>query len=378
MRERKPKHLQQYKDRHGKLRLYLRKPGQKRIALPGPIYSPAFWTAYHAAMEGAPVPTITNKNPPGSLSAAIVGYYGSAEYKSLAPSSQKDYRRILEHFRAAHGSKRLAKLETKHVNRIIDERAETPVAAMHLRSRLNSVMKWAIGDGQIRENPITASKKVSTRTDGYRTWTDQDVVAYRARWPEGTVQRLAMELLLFTGLRRSDVVRIGWPDEKGGAIHVTTQKSQHMTTLEIPIHPVLQRHIDLVPRDYATFLQTEQGEARSPNALTNWIGEAADEAGLPSDSSPHGLRKAACRMLAEAGCSAHMIQAITGHKHLTEVQTYTRAVEQRHLAELAIANLSNRTEWLDKLSENHLKEQGFTAVTSSPSERTTQITRRET
>ena len=371
MRERPPKHLQQYKDRHGKPRLYLRKPGAKRVPLPGPLYSPAFWTAYHAAMEGAPVPTITNRNPPGSLSAAIVGYYGSAEYKILAPSSKKDYRRILEHFRTAHGSKPLAKLETKHINRIIDERAETPVAAMHLRSRLNSVMKWAIGDGLIRENPVTTSKKVSTRTDGYRTWTDQDVVVYRARWPEGTVQRLAMELLLFTGLRRSDVVRIGWPDVKGGAVHITTQKSQHMTSLEIPIHPVLMRHLDLVPRDQATFLQTEEDEARSPNALTNWIREAAHAAGLPNDSSPHGLRKAACRMLAEAGCSAHMIQAITGHKHLTEVQTYTRAVEQRHLAELAIANLSNRTEWLDKMAENHLKEQGFIAPGSSPSERTT-------
>jgi integrase len=304
-------------------------------------------------MEGVEVPAITNRNPAGSVSAAIVGYYKSAEFKSLSESSQRNYRRILELFRAEHGSKRLAKLETRHVNRMIDERADTPVAAMHLRKRLNAVMKWAIGDGMITVNPVTAAKKVSTATNGYRTWSDADIAAYRKRWPEGTPQRLSMELLLFTGMRRSDVVRIGWGDVRDGAIHYTTQKSQHKTALAIPIHPVLLRHLDGCPKDADTFLQTEYGTPRSEKAFTNYLREAAHDAGLPSDSSPHGLRKAACRMLAEAGCSAHMIQSITGHKHLAEVETYTKAANQRRLAELAMQHLSNRTEWLDKISKEN-------------------------
>jgi integrase len=351
MRERRPKYVQQYDDRHGKPRLYLRKPGDRRVPLPGPLYSPAFWTTYYAALEGVPAPKITNRNAPGSVSAAIAGYYRSAEFKSLSESSRRNYRRILELFRAEHGQKRLAKLETHHINRMIDERADTPVAAMHLRKRLNAVMKWAIGDGTIATNPVTAAKKISTKTDGYRTWSDADIAAYRARWPEGTPQRLSMELLLFTGMRRSDVVRIGWGDVHDGAIHYTTQKSQHMTKLAIPVHPVLRRHLEGCPRDAETFLQTEHGAPRSENAFTNYLREAAHAAGLPSDSSPHGLRKAACRMLAEAGCSAHMIQSITGHKHLAEVETYTKAANQRRLAEMAMEHLTNRTEWLDRIAK---------------------------
>jgi site-specific recombinase XerD len=81
---------------------------------------------------------------------------------------------------------------------------------------------------------------------------------------------------------------------------------------------------------------TAHGKARSAKAFTNWLREAAHAAGLPASSSPHGLRKAACRRLAEAGCSVHEIAAITGHKALKEVETYTRDVSRARLAQAAI------------------------------------------
>jgi integrase len=49
------------------------------------------------------------------------------------------------------------------------------------------------------------------------------------------------------------------------------------------------------------------------------------EAGLPARASVHGLRKAACRRLAELGCSANVIAAISGHATLREVSRYTAA-----------------------------------------------------
>jgi len=45
--------------------------------------------------------------------------------------------------------------------------------------------------------------------------------------------------------------------------------------------------------------------------------------------SAHGLRKAAARRLAEAGCTEHEIAAITGHASLREVQRYTKAADQK-------------------------------------------------
>jgi hypothetical protein len=41
--------------------------------------------------------------------------------------------------------------------------------------------------------------------------------------------------------------------------------------------------------------------------------------------------------LAEAGCTAHEIAAITGHATLSEVQRYTKAVDQARMARAATA-----------------------------------------
>ena len=63
-------------------------------------------------------------------------------------------------------------------------------------------------------------------------------------------------------------------------------------------------------------------------------------AGLPTGCSAHGLRKAAARRLAEAGCTPSQIKSITGHKSLRDVTTYTEAVDQPLVARKAIDGLS--------------------------------------
>ena len=59
--------------------------------------------------------------------------------------------------------------------------------------------------------------------------------------------------------------------------------------------------------------------------------------------SAHGLRKAAARRLAECGCTPHEISAVTGHATLKEVTRYTRAADQRHLAEAAMDKMRTST-----------------------------------
>jgi len=68
-----------------------------------------------------------------------------------------------------------------------------------------------------------------------------------------------------------------------------------------------------------------------------WFAKACAKAGLSSDCTFHGLRKAACRRLAEAGCTVHEIAAISGHASLKEVERYTKAVDQTRLAQAAMA-----------------------------------------
>jgi integrase len=72
------------------------------------------------------------------------------------------------------------------------------------------------------------------------------------------------------------------------------------------------------------------------------MADAIKAAGLPDRCVPHGLRKAAARRLAEAGCSEKQIAAVTGHTTLKEVARYTRAANQERLAADAVDMLSNK------------------------------------
>lgn len=88
-----------------------------------------------------------------------------------------------------------------------------------------------------------------------------------------------------------------------------------------------------------TFITSDQGKPITPESFTNWFRRMVVVAKLPKGLSAHGLRTATCRRLAEAGCSAHEIIAISGHKTLAEVTRYTVAANRKQLAERAVASL---------------------------------------
>ena len=96
--------------------------------------------------------------------------------------------------------------------------------------------------------------------------------------------------------------------------------------------PDLQRLLDATPCKHLSFLTTAYGKPFTAAGFGGWFRDRCDEADLPKECAAHGLRKAACRRLAEAGCSASQIMAISGHKTLREVQRYIEAAERTRLA----------------------------------------------
>jgi integrase len=144
-----------------------------------------------------------------------------------------------------------------------------------------------------------------------------------------------MALMLFTGQRRGDIVHMGRQHVRNGAIEVRQHKTG--TVLTIPVHADLQKIIEAMPAHHLTFLTTSQKPFKSAASLGNWFGRCCREAGLAKGTAAHGFRKAACRRLAEAGCSVSEIMAISGHKSLSEVQRYCADADQARLARAAQA-----------------------------------------
>jgi integrase len=125
--------------------------------------------------------------------------------------------------------------------------------------------------------------------------------------------------------------------------YLTYRQRKTKTTVEIPVHPALNASIEACRNEHLTFLVTEYGKPFSAAGFGNWFRELCNQANLPASCSAHGLRKAAARRLAEAGCTAHQIMSMTGHKTLREVTRYTEAADRRGLAAVAMSKLEKRT-----------------------------------
>lgn len=352
MRYPRLRYVHTFEDRHGKVRSYFRRPGFPRLALPGLPGTTEFMDAYQAALRGDRLPIGKDRVKAGSLDALAVAWYASTGFKELGAITRATYRNIVEKLRARPlkpgsaiklGELPVKQLDAQAVGKLIAGKAETPAAANRLLSILRLLMRFAVAERLRADDPTRDVRRVRHRTEGFHTWTEEEIAAYEARWPVGTRERLALALLLYTGQRRADVVRMGVQHVRQGAIDVVQGKTG--ARLSIPIHPALRAALDACPSGHLTFLVTDEGKRSKPftaAGFSQWFTERARDAGLPKGCSPHGLRKAAARRLAEAGCTPHQIAAVTGHVTLKEVERYTKAADQGRLAEAAIARIGTR------------------------------------
>lgn len=176
----------------------------------------------------------------------------------------------------------------------------------------------------------------------HHTWTDGEIAKYERKWPIGSRERLAFALLLYTGQRASDVTKMAWTDVSDDGIWVVQRKTK--AKLLVPLHPELRSILATTAKSGGAILQTSFNKPFSTDGFSNYMADKISAADLPDRCVTHGLRKAAARRLAEAGCSANEIASITGHATLEEVARYTKAAEQKKLARAAIERLSKASD----------------------------------
>lgn len=341
--------------RAGRIRRRFRRPGYKSIELPGIPGSEEFTRAYQRAMaSGAPLAIgATKRSRPGSVSAAIAGYYISElEFLALAPSTQGLRRQLLEKFRADTcgtatpiGERMIADVTQKFLQLYLT--TKKPFAARNTQKAIRHLMAYAVRTGMIEADPTQFRLPRVRKTGGFHSWEDAEIATFRAKYDVGVMARLAAELALHAGPRCGDISKLGRqhlvhdPDSDGlwTNVIVWRQGKTGGDPLRIPVLRQLQDAIDGTPSHGMTFLTNTLGRPFSAKTLSMWFSQAARDAGLKK-CTLHGLRKATGRVLAEAGCSASMIQAVLGHSTLSTAEIYVRAANKARLAKDAMRQLS--------------------------------------
>lgn len=349
-----PKYVFRDVDARGNVRLYFwRRPGSK-IRIHSEPGTPEFERDYQAALYGRTTPKKEPEPPPidlarpqaSTLRWLCVKYFEGHDFKELDASTRRVRRQIIEHCLreriAPEASETFAdfpldRLTSKAIRVLRDRKREFPEAANSRVKAFRQVFAWGL-EAEVHDALTTNHARdvayLSGRPEGFHAWTIDDIEAFEQAHPIGTTARLAFALLLYTGQRRSDVVRFGRQHVRDEWIRFTQHKGRRRkpVRLEIPIIPELRRIIDASPAGDLTFVVTEFGRPFSAAGFGNRMRKWCDAAGLP-ECSAHGLRKAAAARLAVLGCSDREIMAITGHTTVKEIDRYTRGVRRRALAE---------------------------------------------
>jgi integrase len=326
-----------YRDRHGKVRHYFHRRGQRDVPLLGLVGSEQFMRAYQAALNSRE--RSVSPHGAGTFARLLEDYYRSVEFTNLKPSSKKAYRLCLDPIAQRDGHRLVRDMPRDKVRKIIEEIGATRPAMANLTAKvLRALLGYAVDNGWRTDNP--ASQLKLYRLGTHHAWTDAQLAAFETHWPLGTRERLAYSLLLYLGQRVGDTARMRRRDIVDGFIQVTQEKTG--AELSIPIHPKLYEALKAGPANGLHHLIGDQyGRQISGSALSAFMIRAAKEAGLGPECVPHGLRKAVLRRIAEHGGSAKEIASVSGHRSLTEVARYTEQADQRRLSQAAIRKISD-------------------------------------
>jgi integrase len=251
--------------------------------------------------------------------------------------------------RKPRGDMPSAGMKRANVIALRDSITTGPCACNATIGALRIVYNWAIENDFTTYNPAIRIERMPWNRDGHHVWTEHEYTQFEKRHPIGSTARLAFTLIAYTGVRRSDAIRLGPQMERAGVLHFTEYKGSDSKALgkfqsepkvrAVQISPELRAMIDATPSGHLIYLLNKRGRPFASSTFDHQFHDWCIEAGLPHCSA-HGIRKAAATTIADNGGTAHQLRAFGGWSTLKQVEGYTRKANNAKLGAQAVDILS--------------------------------------
>lgn len=338
----RPLYLHRKVTRHGKVAWYFWPGHGPRVRIPGEYGSSDFMDAYRAAMSGAPqAPQKRGNDSPETLGWLIARYRDSSAWTALSEATRRQRENIFKHVIDSAGTFPFADIDRAAIVKGREKRKDTPSAAKNWLTAMRGLFQWAVDVNLVESDPTAGvARPPAPKNGGFHQWSEDEIEAFEARWPIGTRERLALAVLLYTGLRRGDAARLGKQHIRNGVIMMRTEKTG--TQITIPVLQELQQIIDASPTGDLALIARHDGCPMVKEGFGNWFKDACKAAGVPG--SAHGLRKAGATRCADAGATIHELNSIFGWSGTKMAAHYTENADRARLARQAMRKLEKNKE----------------------------------
>ncbi len=151
----------------------------------------------------------------------------------MGQATKRQGENIFLHVLALAGDEPFAGITKKTISAGIDRQRDTPFQARNFLQAMRGPFRWAVKAEHVESDPTDSLEASRPRTEGFSVWSEQEIELFEARWPLGTRQRVAFDILLYTGLRRGDAVALGRHHIKDGVARLKTEKTGEMVFISI-------------------------------------------------------------------------------------------------------------------------------------------------
>ncbi len=214
------------------------------------------------------------------------------------------------------------------------EKGDTPRSVRRRLSSLNAYYRFLLRHGVIALNPVSRVilPKVGKKLPSFVEESRMDSLFSEALFEkgfEGYRDRLMLELLYGTGMRRAELIALEIRDVQPGQIKVKGKRNKERL---IPVYPELQASIDryLALREEVpayegnpALLLTDSGKKLYPVFVYRKVNWYLSQITSMSKKSPHVLRHTFATHLLNKGADLNAIKELLGHSSLSATQVYT-------------------------------------------------------
>jgi len=350
--------------RHGTIRYYFRFEGKRFGRLPddpaSEEFSKEYWRLRRQA-EGEQEEQAQAKDDlsgpprPGTFRWLCVEYLRSDPFQHLDKTTQAKRRAIIDSMLLEPlkpgGSRLFANmplpaLDAANIQVLRDRKAATPFAAderLKVLRQIFETTKPAHSGKPEKIVPINAAAQVRpfrVKTDGHHTITDDEIAKFVRHHGTRSKAVLALVILMYTGMRVSDLAAIGPQHRRGDRLifRVFKNRNRSPVTLEVEIHPILDMVLGWHKVPAMTYLVTDYGKRFSIKGLSQRVSEWFNQAGLPHCTA-HSVRKGLATTLAESEATDSMLDGLFGWKDGKTSKIYTARKQQAKLARQAVSRI---------------------------------------
>ena len=346
--------------RHKRDRYYFRVDGKRMGRLPDNPESQEFTDKYWQFRNGIVLPHQTSAETqtvplvarPGTFHFLCANYLKSEAYQSLDSTTRGKRRSIIDSMLLEHLTPEDARIyalmpisaiTAEAIKTLRDRKQQAPFAADERLKVLRQIFeagKTAKPHPLVQQNIAKLVESFRKKTDGHATVRDDEIRQYIQHHGTTSKAVLALSILMYTGVRVSDLALLGPQHRRGDSFvfRVFKNRNRHPVTLTILIHPILEAVLAMHPIKGMAYLHTEFGKPFSIKGLGNRVSDWFTQAHLPHLTA-HSVRKGLATNMAENEATDHMLEGMFGWSDGKTSKIYTRNARRSKLARQAVSKI---------------------------------------